>query len=157
MENTVDTLPETQSHKTNTIPLALLFDVLQPLRFLVVEDDESQWPLWENILKTSYPNAEIDWETDEAGAEALLRHAFQNEKPYSLVISDIFLEGPGTGIDLWNRYGEAAAHFIFVSSFSMRNFDALMNSLPHPPDGLPLYLQKPLSPKVCKEAVEALV
>ena len=148
---------ESTTHTTDTVPMALMFDAIQPLRFLVVEDDSSQWPLWENILKTSFPNAEIDWETDEAGAEALLRHAFQNDKPYNLVISDIFLEGPGTGIDLWNRYGEAAGNFIFVSSFSMANFDALMNTLAHPPEGLPLYLQKPLSSKICKEAVEALV
>jgi DNA-binding NarL/FixJ family response regulator len=155
METLLENESNTESQRS--LPLSLLFDALAPLRFLVVEDDESQWPLWESILKTNYPRAEIDWETDELGAEALLRHAFQNNKPYSLVISDIFLEGPGTGIDLWNRYGEAAAHFIFVSSFSMDNFDSLMSSLVNSQNGTPMYLQKPLSPKVCKEAIASVI
>ncbi len=139
------------------IPMALLFDAMAPLRFLVVEDDQSQWPLWESILKTTYPRAEIEWEIDEGRAERLLRHAYQTNQPYSMVISDVFLEGSGTGIDLWKRYGDAAAHFVFVSSFSMAKFDALIASLANTQGGLPLYLQKPLSAKTCKKALQSVL
>lgn len=126
-------------------------------RFLVVEDDQSQWPLWESIIKSTHPNAEIDYETTEAGAEALLRHSFHAEKPYDLVISDVFLEGEDTGIDLWSRYGEVSDHFIFVSSMSLKNFDSLIHSTDGSAPSLPFYLQKPLSMMACREVLKALL
>ncbi|MBO9666049.1 MAG: hypothetical protein J7501_04490 [Bdellovibrio sp.] len=140
----------------NYCPLSLMQEPIA-LRFLVVEDDQSQWPLWESIIRANYPNAEIDWETTESGAEALLRHSFHTEKPYDLVISDVFLEGEDTGIDLWTRYGEVSDHFVFVSSMSLRNFDSLIHSTNAPNPGLPFYLQKPLSSEMCREVLKALL
>ena len=121
-------------------------------KVLVVEDDLSLWPFWENVLRSTIPRVEIDWETTERAAESLLKHRFQRNSPYDLVISDIFLEGHETGIDLWNRYGEAAKNFIFVSGMPMSKFDSLM-SLNY---GYPVYLQKPLSVKQCKDVVAAV-
>jgi len=122
------------------------------LKVLVVEDDKTQWPLWESILKSCSRDVEIDWETTQSGAECLLRHAFQMNRHYSLVISDIFLEGEGNGVDLWTHYGEAADNFIFVSGLSLSKVDAMINM--H--FGTPLYLKKPLSPSVCKEMIKSL-
>ncbi|MEK2689941.1 hypothetical protein [Bdellovibrio sp. GT3] len=129
----------------------------EPRRFLIVEDDTGQWPLWESIIRSGFPNARIDWETSEAGAEALLRHSFHTEKPYDLVISDVFLDGDDTGIDLWSRYGEASDHFVFVSSMSLGNFDSLLQSVRNTTDQLPFYLQKPLQVQKCKEILLALL
>ncbi|MFM6927701.1 MAG: hypothetical protein ACKOX6_04515 [Bdellovibrio sp.] len=138
-------------------PLATIHKQAITLRFLVVEDDQSQWPLWDSIIKSTHPNAEIDYETTEAGAEALLRHSFHAEKPYDLVISDVFLEGEDTGLDLWSRYGEVSDRFIFVSSMSLKNFDSLIHSMNGESPNLPFYLQKPLSTAVCREVLKALL
>ena len=138
-------------------PLAAIQEQAITLRFLVVEDDQSQWPLWDSIIKSTHPHAEIDYETTEAGAEALLRHSFHTEKPYDLVISDVFLEGQDTGLDLWSRYGEVSDHFIFVSSMSLKNFDSLIQSMDGESPNLPFYLQKPLSTAVCREVLKALL
>lgn len=140
----------------STMALSLLTDMPKPIKILVVEDDRIQWPLWESILKSVYSDVEIDWETTESGAEALLRHAFQNNKPYNLVVADIFLEGRDTGIDLWNRYGEAAYNFIFVSGLSLKNFDALMSTMTNLRAGGPFYLEKPVTPKLVKEVLNNL-
>ena len=126
-------------------------------RFLVVEDDRTQWNFWESIIKNAFPEAEIDWETTEAGAEALLRHSFHTDKPYDLVISDVFLADEDTGIDLWKRYGEISDHFVFVSSMSLNTFDALIHSHTGIVPGLPFYLQKPLSSRVCKDVLKTIV
>ncbi|WP_413577051.1 hypothetical protein ACLVWU_02710 [Bdellovibrio sp. HCB290] len=126
-------------------------------RFLIVEDDMGQWPLWESIIRSAFPNAYIDWETSESGAEALLRHSFHAQKPYDLVISDVFLDGEETGIDLWSRYGEASDHFVFVSSMSILNFDSLLQTVRKTSEQLPFYLQKPLQVHKCKEILLALL
>jgi CheY-like chemotaxis protein len=136
--------------------LSLLYEMPKPIKVLVVEDDRIQWPLWESILKSAYSDVEIDWETTEAGAEALLRYAYQNNSPYNLVVSDIFLEGRDTGIDLWNRYGEAAYNFIFVSGLTTKNFDALMSTMSNLRGGGPYYLEKPITPHRGKEVLKNL-
>lgn len=122
-------------------------------KILVVEDDQTLWPFWDNILRTSLMKVEVDWTTNEAEAEKLIRFRYQEEDPYDLVISDIFLEGNKTGIDLWNRYGEAAKNFIFVSGMHLSRYDFLM-SLEF---GYPVYLQKPLQPSKCRELIRSLV
>lgn len=121
-------------------------------KVLVVEDDLSLWPFWENVLRSTIQRVEIDWETTERAAESLVKHRFQRNNPYDLVISDIFLEGHETGIDLWNRYGEAAKNFIFVSGMPMAKFDSLMTLN----FGYPVYLQKPLAVKQCREIVKSI-
>ena len=126
-------------------------------RILVVEDDRSQWPFWESIIKNNYPDAEVDWETTESGAEALLRHSFHMDRPYDLVISDVFLEDEDTGIELWKRFGEVSDHFIFVSSMSLGTFDALIHSSTGIVPGIPFYIQKPLSSRLCKDMLKSLL
>ncbi len=136
--------------------LSSLYEVPKTIKVLVVEDDRIQWPLWESILKSAYSDVEIDWETTESGAEALLRHAYQNNNLYNLVISDIFLEGRDTGIDLWNRYGVAAYNFVFVSGLTPKNFDALINTTSRLQSTGPFYLEKPISPRLGKEMLRRL-
>ncbi|QLY26000.1 hypothetical protein [Bdellovibrio sp. KM01] len=152
----MDTSLALENQITSAVLSNMMLDT-EPYRFLIVEDDMGQWPLWETIIRSSFPNAHIDWETSEAGAEALLRHSFHTEKPYDLVISDVFLDGEDTGIDLWSRYGEVSDHFVFVSSMSLSNFDALVHSARNTTDNLPFYLQKPLQVHKCKEVIQALL
>ena len=153
----MDTSLALENQITNAVLSNMTLEAAEAYRFLVVEDDMGQWALWENIILSTFPNAKIDFETSEAGAEALLRHSFHTEKPYDLVISDVFLDGEDTGIDLWERYGEVSDHFIFVSSMSLSNFDALVHSARNTTDNLPFYMQKPLQVQNCKEVIQALL
>ncbi len=119
---------------------------------LVVEDDRSQWPLWENILGSLGRDAEVDWVTTALEAQELLRQAFQMNSPYDLVISDVFLEGPSTGVDVWNRYGEAAQNFVFVSGEDLAG-DEISKKLAF---GNPLFIKKPISPENCKTILKLM-
>ena len=123
-----------------------------PIKVLVVEDDQSQWPMWSNILGALKRKTEIDWETSAEGAQGYIRQAYQENRPYDLVISDVYLEGQGTGTDLWNKYGEAAENFIFVtgSSLSKDDFFLELNY------GHPEFIQKPLSIEKCKKLIKSL-
>lgn len=123
------------------------------VRVLVVEDDLSLQPLWNHIIHEAYPKARVDWATTEEVAERLIRQRFKRGRPYNLVISDVFLAGRKTGIDLWTRFGEAAGKFIFVSVLPKEKFEMLMAD----DMGYPIFLQKPLRPRLCKELVEELV
>lgn len=144
-------------YPSNTaLSLSQRHDTPQPIKVLVVEDDKIQWPLWAHILKTTFYDVEIEYETTEAGAEAVLRRAYQNDRIYNLVVSDIFLDGGNSGIDLWNRYGQVAMNFIFVSGLTKNNFKALLNAGSTVASGGPLYLQKPVSAGTGREVLRAL-
>ena len=118
---------------------------------LIVEDDLSLRPFWEHIFKSKVPEVEMEWATKMQDAEQLIRMRFIRGAPYDLVIADVFLEGQGTGIDLWNRYGEEAKHFIFVSGQLPKY--AFLRALDF---GCPQYLKKPFLVHECEEAVNAI-
>lgn len=122
-------------------------------RVLIVEDDLSFKPFWESVLSTSGFKLAMDWATSKEEAERLIRHRFRKDDPYDLVISDIWLEGEGTGIDLWNQLGEAVKNFVFISGLPISQLE-LLKSLNF---GCPSYLHKPLSPKTCRELIRSLV
>jgi len=120
---------------------------------LVVEDDLAQRPLWEKAFKSVDREIRVDWATSMEEAERLIRFRYQKGAPYKMVVADIFLEGTGSGIDLWNRYGEETLNFVFVSALPLSKFELLM-SLNF---GCPLYLKKPLNWKKCREVAEMVL
>ncbi len=131
--------------------LSLLKEKMNP-KILVVEDDESQWPLWEHIL-SQYPNSQIDWCSSEEEAERYICSAIQSGQHYNLVICDIFLAGQRTGIDLWNRFGEAATNYIFVTGTDLQK-TTLFNQMDF---GYPILFKKPLKVKDVRETIEDML
>lgn len=121
-------------------------------RVLIAEDDLTLQPLWQMMLKRRNENIRIDWATSMEEAERLLRFRYKSGAPYHMVIADIFLEGHGSGIDLWNRYGEEAKTFVFVSALPLSRYELLM-SLNY---GCPLYFKKPLDTKKYGEIIELI-
>ncbi len=122
-------------------------------RVLVVEDDLSFKPFWERVIETAGVECELDWATSKEDAERLIRFRFRHDDPYDLVVSDIWLEGEGTGIDLWNQFGEAVKNFVFISGLPITQLE-LLKSLKF---GSPSYLHKPLSVPTCQKLVRTLV
>jgi DNA-binding response OmpR family regulator len=115
---------------------------------LIVEDDLALRPLWERTFVAK--NVKIDWATNLEEAEQHIRTHYSQNQPYNLVIADISLEGRGTGIDLWNRYGEEASNFVFVTGLPISKHD-FHTMLSH---GYPPYFKKPLTAKKCLEIAE---
>lgn len=75
----------------------------QPERILVVEDDTSMMPLLQKAILDVRPQAEIFTaiSLEEAFTILIKNSDIAQKKPYSLIVADIFLEGSGTGLDLW--------------------------------------------------------
>lgn len=123
------------------------------VKVLVVEDDLSLHPLWRKIFSMSKHPLRVEWTNRAEDAENLIRMRYRGGHPFDLVIADIFLDGSETGVDLWNRYGEEAHNFIFVSGLPTERYEFLM-SLSY---GCPTYLRKPLSFKECFKVVESIL
>lgn len=76
---------------------------VQPEKILVVEDNISMLLLVQKAIFNVLPNAEVysAVSLEEAFAILIKNSDINEKKPYDLIIADIFLEGNGTGLDLW--------------------------------------------------------
>ena len=87
-------------------------------RVLVVEDDLSLRPLWENFFASAAMKFWLDWAVSCEQALVMIADKNKERKKYHLIISDLFLAGSGTGIDLIKSkpVRDSAAKTILVSS-----------------------------------------
>jgi CheY-like chemotaxis protein len=68
-------------------------------KVLVVEDDLSLKPFWEFLIKKNWPQAELEWAVSGERASQLLKSTVRFP-PFDLIVSDVFLSGALTGIDI---------------------------------------------------------
>ncbi len=119
-------------------------------QILIVEDDLTTEPLWEHIIRLASPNASFDWATSALEAEQNIEDLAQKGLYYDLVISDIFLEGEKSGVDLWKDYqGPLKGRMIIISSIDQKQFAEYCGDIKN----LPIYIRKPLQVGDCIETV----
>lgn len=115
---------------------------LQQRRILIVEDDLSNQPLWQYIIDRVGNPIKHHWATNIQEAEELIEKNNGNLTPFDLIISDIFLPGPKTGLDLWERhYSSQKGKIILVSGIEQNE---IMNYIGKQ-QGRPTFLSKPIA------------
>ncbi|MBX2988376.1 MAG: response regulator [Bdellovibrionaceae bacterium] len=85
-------------------------------RILIVEDDITLEPFWISAVHKADPKAEITWVCSERDAEREIKSSVKRHQPYDLIITDLFLAGPRTGIDLWEVAGEDLRNRMVLTS-----------------------------------------
>lgn len=121
---------------------------IQPRRILVVEDDPSMTILLKNAITGANPEAQLSYATslEQAFAKILQYSDISNANPYDLIVADIFLEGHGTGLDLWKvlcgTYPDIP--FLVISSVSEQD---VRKAIGEENQEELIYLQKPFSAK----------
>jgi len=126
-------------------------------RILVVEDDIELMTVVDHVVKLIDPKMGRDWVSNVEQAIVLLQEQVRkgNSKPYDLILVDIFLEGEGTGFDLWKLCQE---HFpevpiVVTSAMPMEKFFRAIGS----EDISPPFLPKPFKPSECKQLLEGIL
>ncbi|MBX3020314.1 MAG: hypothetical protein KF799_01450 [Bdellovibrionales bacterium] len=128
--------------------------VTAPKSLLVIEDDLSLIQFIDTILDEMKPG--LEWEYVTSGEEALelirRRGKFRGDSPYSLVITDIFLEGDTTGFDVWldcqQMYPKMP--FVITSCLSFDRYFSILRGV----NNCPIYLPKPLTVGRCQSVFE---
>lgn len=119
-------------------------------RILIVEDDITLEPFWMTAVHKVDPRAEITWVVSEKDAEREIRHSLKKKAPFDLIIIDLFLAGPQTGIDLWEVAGEGLrSKMILTSGIHPEKFRRYFDDL----SVAPPFLQKPYSLAECVETL----
>jgi DNA-binding NtrC family response regulator len=121
---------------------------------LVIEDDLSLVEFLDAFISKRFPG--LEWEyvsTGEKAMELIHRRAVHyGDQPYSLVMTDIFLEGETTGFDVWLE----CQHFypkmpiVITSSLSFDRYFSILRGA----SNCPLYLPKPLTVSRCQSVLE---
>jgi len=122
-------------------------------RILIVEDDMAYEPIWQYVLKKVNSKCRIQWTSSAAEADRILSESHQKNNFFDLIISDIFVSGSKTGLDLWYKYGEPNNNMIIVSSIE---YGKLFNYLGSG-KRMPVYLMKPFDINECIKTVDEML
>ena len=71
-------------------------------KVLIAEDDLSLKPIWEEFFSRLNGNFSLQWTVSCEEALKILEKAVSERNEFDLIISDIFLAGSGTGMELLN-------------------------------------------------------
>jgi len=112
---------------------------------LVIEDDLSMVQFVDSVITDHFKGLEWEYVTSGEAALELIRRraAVRGDCPYSLVMTDIFLEGETTGFDVWLECQELYPEMPFVVT-SHLSFDRYF-SIIRGAANCPVYLPKPLT------------
>jgi DNA-binding NtrC family response regulator len=129
-----------------------------PKKILVVEDDTSMTVLLGKAILEVFSDAEIQWATSlEQAVTQLIQNTDIAEKiPYDLIIADIFLEGNGTGLDLWKVLSRTypTIPFLVISSISE---EQVISAVPEEQKSSLVYMKKPFQFSQCKESIRNIL
>lgn len=110
------------------------------INILVVEDDLSLEPIWFHILNKLCSPVQYDWAYSYAEADRYIKKADKKKSYYDLILSDVFIYGAKSGIDLWNEQQDKLhPNIILMSSIEP---DKIKNYLKT--KKVPDYIQKPI-------------
>ena len=128
-----------------------------PLRVFVLEDDMDLSAVIERVLRSIDPMISLDWATSAEEALAIIQPSSSpyDWPVYDLIVSDIFLDGKSTGIDFWRTCQESFPDtpVVMTSALSLdRFFSTIGRDSVCPP-----FLQKPFTPKECKQIFQNML
>lgn len=98
-------------------------------RFLIVEDDFLAQPVWEQVIRAVAPTAIIRWATTGEDAEKIINEGLTLGEHFDCVVSDIFLAGKKTGVDLCHHFRHLPVRFLLTSSIGLIQFAEMIE--PH--------------------------
>lgn len=124
------------------------------MRVLIVEDDLALEPIWNIILRRALKGVSLDWAISSEEARKMIRAAKESKKPYGLIVTDIFLSGEETGLDLLSsaEMEKTRAKVILVSATE----EAKIKEHFAEADKVETVLPKPLDVGECARAIGAL-
>ncbi len=67
---------------------------------LIIEDDLGQRPFWEVVMRRNFGEFNLDWAVSGEEAKRCLVDSQQRDQCYDLIITDLFLAGSETGLDM---------------------------------------------------------
>lgn len=126
----------------------------QPKSLLVIEDDLSLIQFIDTVLDEMKPGLEWDYATtgEEAIEKILRRGKIKGANPYSLVMTDVFLEGEMTGFDVWLDSGPLFPDmpFVITSCLSFDRYASILKGV----NNTPIYMPKPLTVTRCQSVFQ---
>lgn len=140
--------------KSNLHPV----DPREVKNILIVEDDKDLIEVLKVLMRDVFPDASVQTASNIDDAIRLLSPGSTARKmnlPYDLVFADIFLKGPGTGLDILRlcRTVYPGLHLLLSSAMPKSQLADLLKGEEVPAD----YLEKPFSLEDCREKIRSAV
>ena len=127
---------------------------VSPLKILIVEDDFTFEPIWEFIFSSLGVPVQYKWAISYTEAAKLMIHTLTQKPLFDIVISDIFLSGPESGLDLWKKF---AKHFPKTFLLISRSEESKVRKHADHAEFAPTYIRKPLEPDSCIQILKEMI
>ncbi|WII72267.1 response regulator [Bdellovibrio sp. 22V] len=121
-------------------------------RVLIVEDDLALRPLWEFVLLKQFTEYHLDWAMSAEEAKQMLSASIKFDAPYALIVTDFFLMGVETGLDVL-RHAARGFHHCPIILVSQVDEDILRRVYGEALEDM-LVLTKPVSASQCGGALD---
>ena len=124
-------------------------------KILIVEDDLSLRPLWEVMFRNQPFYPQLEWAVSCEEALKMIRESNLTLEPYHLIITDLFLAGSGTGMELINSKDviKSGAKKVLVS---VSDKDEIQKAFGHLLPETEI-ISKPLDAKKCENFISSLM
>jgi DNA-binding NtrC family response regulator len=125
-------------------------------KILIVDDDLSLKPLWESIFSRKGDEYEIAWAVSCEEALKIVQKTNLNNDRFCLIISDLFLAGSGTGMELVgsDEVAESQAKTVLIS---VADRNEIIDKFGHMLPGDTQVISKPLNLNIYRSVIEALL
>lgn len=124
---------------------------------LIVEDDMDMAMILDQVVHWIQPEANVEWaSTAEQVVSIIESHAKRHARPpYDLIVSDIFLDGQGTGLDIWKLCQQTFEDtpIVLTSAVSSDRMALVLGEN----EISPFYLQKPFTLQECERTLMSAI
>ena len=119
-------------------------------RILVLEDDNVASLLWRRILDRTFGEVEVTVVKSVEEARSRMRNAHER---FDLIVTDVYLEGVGNGVDFWKSQSARDTPLLICSSRPAAELESLYGTFSERPHFLP----KPISPSFAAGVIKFLL
>lgn len=124
-------------------------------RILIVEDDLCLQNVISRVMHAINRHIALHWVTTAEEALEALKDRQHSGQPYDLIVSDIFLSGETSGLDLWHKCQSQYANIPILLTSGMP-VDQFLKEVGRD-EICPPYLPKPFFTGECRQLIEGLL
>lgn len=124
-------------------------------KILLIEDDLSLRPMWLRIFNNISSGFDLEWAVSGEHAQTMINQANRSRQHYHLIIADLFLAGPKTGMDvlLSEEVANSQSQRVLVSAVKRREMKKNTDFKKIKTHFIP----KPLNIRICEKVMGKLL
>jgi DNA-binding response OmpR family regulator len=110
-------------------------------RVLIIEDDLGIVAYWTKLFSMTDKTIKVETTSDEIEARLMIESSIRNYMQYDFILSDIFLNDHGNGLEIWKSFhNRLTSSVLIMSTINREEMERMLGDKV----SSPLFIQKPV-------------